>query len=173
MVNDTAEDVEIDMNIVALAMDGNRVPLKSANGTCTSDKAATLTDIDMDSLPDGAILAWNFIASNGMTGEGHHVRDTYKALELQPAGLEFSVGPLKNGQFEIDVTAAGLALFIMLEADQPGRYSDNLFDLAAGETRRIIFTPKGAGPQPHFRIFDLHTCQSSPNPGIETMRRKA
>lgn len=173
MVNDTAEDVEIDMNIVALTMDGNRVPLKSANGTCATDKAATLTEIDMDSLPDGAILAWSFIASNGMTGEGHHVRDTYKALELQPAGLDLSVGPLKNGQSEIDVTAAGLALFVMLEADQPGRYSDNLFDLSAGETRRIIFTPKADGPQPHFRIFDLHSCQSSPNPGIETMQRKA
>ena len=94
-------------------------------------------------------------------------------LDLQPAGLDLSVSPLKNGQFEIDVTAAGLALFVMLEADQPGRYSDNLFDLSAGETRRIIFTPKAGGPQPHFHIFDLHTCQSSPNPDIETMRRKA
>jgi beta-mannosidase len=115
----------------------------------------------MDSLPEGAILAWNFIASNGMTGEGHHVRDTYKALELQPAGLTFSVKTLKNDQFEIDVTATGLALFVMLEADQVGRYSDNLFDLAAGETRRIIFTPKTGSGQPQFRIFDLHTCQSS------------
>jgi len=160
MVNDTAEDVEIDMNIVALTMDGNRVPLKSANGTCTTDKAATLTDIDMSSLPDGTILAWSFIASNGMTGEGHHVRDTYKALELLPAGLTLTTSSLKNGQFEIDVTASGLALFVMLEADQPGRYSDNHFDLAAGETRRIIFTPKAGGGQPHFRVFDLHGCQS-------------
>lgn len=84
MVNDTAEDVEIDMNIVALTMEGNRVPLKSANGTCGTDKAATLTEIDMDSLPDGSILARNFIASNGMTGEGHHVRDTYKSLGSSP-----------------------------------------------------------------------------------------
>jgi beta-mannosidase len=96
-----------------------------------------------------------------MTGEGHHVRDTYKSLELQPAGLTFSTATLKNGQLEIDVTAAGLALFVMLEADQPGRYSDNLFDLAAGETRRIIFTPKAGSGQPQFRIFDLYTCRSS------------
>ena len=52
----------------------------------------------------------------------------------------------------------------MLESPTAGRYSDNAFDLCAGESRRIIFTPNTAlpaGALPEFRIYDLYTCQSA------------
>ncbi|WP_288425699.1 glycoside hydrolase family 2 protein [uncultured Agrobacterium sp.] len=160
MVNDTMEDVEIDMNIFALTMDGTRIPLKSGSGTCGPDAAAVLTGIDLDQLPQDALLSWNFIASNGMTGEGHHVRDTYKALDLHPSGLNHTVKLLDDGRFEVEVQADGLALFVMIEADVIGRYSDNLFDLAAGETRRIVFSPDANSGKPAFRVFDLYTSQS-------------
>ncbi|WP_416408758.1 beta-mannosidase [Agrobacterium rosae] len=161
-VNDTAEEVEIDMNIFALSTDGTRTPLKSASGSCGPDAAVIMTEIDMKQLAEGALLSWNFIASNGMTGEGHHVPDTYKAIDLQPSGLEHSVKPLGDGQFEVEVSATGLALFVMIEADVAGRYSDNLFDLAAGETRRIVFaaTDKAQTSRPVFKIFDLFSSQS-------------
>ncbi|MGP4689954.1 beta-mannosidase [Agrobacterium cavarae] len=162
MVNDTLDDVEIDMNIFALALDGVRIPLKSASGTCGPDAASLLTAIDLDQIPAGALLSWNFIASNGMLGEGHHVRDTYKALDLRPSGLSHQVTGLDNGDFEVEVQAQGLALFVMVEADIAGRYSDNLFDLAAGESRRIVFSPsdKSQTAKPSFKLFDLYTSQS-------------
>ncbi len=162
MVNDMAEEVDIDMNIFALSTDGTRTPLKSASGTCGPDAATDMTEIDLSQLPDGTLLSWNFIASNGMTGEGHHVPETYKALELQPSGLEQHVKALSDGQFEIEISARGLALFVMIEADIPGRYSDNLFDLAAGETRRIVFSArdKDFPSHPTFKIFDLFSSQS-------------
>jgi len=162
MVNDTLDDVEIDMNIFAMALDGVRIPLKSANGTCGPDAASLLTEIDLDQVPTGALLSWNFIASNGMLGEGHHVRDTYKALDLRPSGLSHQVTALDNGDFELEVQAQGLALFVMVEADTAGRYSDNLFDLAAGESRRIVFSPsdKSRTGKPSFKLFDLYTSQS-------------
>lgn len=162
MVNDTPDDVEIDMNIFALALDGVRIPLKSANGTCGPDAAASLTEIDLDQLAPGALLSWNFIASNGMMGEGHHVRETYKALDLRPSVLSHQVKTLDNGDMEVEVKAEGLALFVMVEADVAGRYSDNLFDLAAGESRRIVFSPsdKSQTAKPSFKLFDLYTSQS-------------
>ncbi len=162
MVNDTPDDVEIDMNIFALALDGVRIPLKSASGTCGPDAAALLTEIDLHQLPAGALLSWNFIASNGMMGEGHHVRETYKALDLRPSVLTHQVSTLDNGDVEVEIVAEGLALFVMLEADVAGRYSDNLFDLAAGERRRIVFSPsdKAQTGKPAFKVFDLYTAQS-------------
>lgn len=162
MVNDMAEEVDIDMNIFALSTDGTRTPLKSASGTCGPDAATDMTEIDLSQLAEGTLLSWNFIASNGMTGEGHHVPETYKALELQPSGLEQHVKALSDGQFEIEISARGLALFVMIEADIPGRYSDNLFDLAAGETRRIVFSArdKDFPLHPTFKIFDLFSSQS-------------
>jgi beta-mannosidase len=69
-----------------------------------------------------------------------------------------------DGGFEVTVTAHGLALFVMLESQTAGRYSDNAFDLAAGESRRVYFTPDIALPSgavPDFRIYDLYTCQSA------------
>lgn len=161
-VNDTAEEVEIDMNIFALSTDGSRTPLKSARGNCGPDAAHVVTEIDLACVPAGALLSWNFIASNGMTGEGHHVVDTYKALDLLPSCLSHSVRALDNGDFEIEVTASGLALFVMIEADGEGRFSDNLFDLAAGETRRVVFSPKNteAMSRPNFQVFDLFSSQS-------------
>ncbi|KIP99129.1 beta-mannosidase [Agrobacterium tumefaciens] len=161
-VNDTMEEVDIDMNIFALATDGTRTPLKSASGVCGPDAAIVMAEIDVSQVAEGALLSWDFIASNGMTGEGHHVAETYKALDLQPSGLTHTVTSREDGQYEVEVTATGLALFVVIEADMAGRYSDNLFDLTAGETRRIVFSPldKAQPSQPSFKIFDLFSSQS-------------
>ncbi|MCI9865585.1 glycoside hydrolase family 2 protein [Rhizobium skierniewicense] len=161
-VNDTMEEVDIDMNIFALATDGTRTPLKSASGVCGPDAAIVMAEIDMSQVAEGALLSWDFIASNGMTGEGHHVAETYKALDLQPSGITHTVTSRDDGQYEVEVMAKGLALFVVIEADVAGRYSDNLFDLTAGETRRIVFSPqdKTQPSQPSFKIFDLFSSQS-------------
>ncbi|MGV1752864.1 beta-mannosidase [Agrobacterium sp. CG674] len=161
-VNDLMEEVDIDMNIFALSTDGTRTPLKSASGVCGPDAAIVMAEIDMSQVAEGALLSWDFIASNGMTGEGHQVAETYKALDLQPSGLTHTVTSLDDGQYEVEVTATGLALFVVIEADVAGRYSDNLFDLTAGETRRIVFSPqdKTQPSQPSFKIFDLFSSQS-------------
>jgi len=68
----------------------------------------------------------------------------------------------ENGTVELTVTAKGLALFVMIESEVEGRYSDNAFDLATGESRRIVFTPAKpvAGGVPAFRIYDLQSSQS-------------
>ncbi|MNU90555.1 hypothetical protein D3C71_804250 [compost metagenome] len=92
--------------------------------------------------------------------------DSYKALELLPASLEMSVSPSGDGSFDILVQSAGLALFVLIESETPGRYSDNAFDLAAGENRKVRFTPSvpaasTPGSPPVFRIYDLQSCQSA------------
>jgi len=163
MVNDTLDTVTIDANLFVLTLSGERIPLKSVQGDCGPDAADLLVALDASEIPADGLLAWSFIASNGMSGEGHFLNGTYKALDLEPSGLETSVTPTGDGTFEVTVAARGLALFVMLESATPGRYSDNAFDLSAGESRRIIFTPDTALPAdtvPDFRIYDLYTCQS-------------
>jgi beta-mannosidase len=164
MVNDTLDTVTIDANLFVLTLSGDRIPLKSVQGDCGPDAADVLVTLDASEIPADGLLAWSFIASNGMSGEGHFLNGTYKALELEPSRLETTVTPTVDGGFEITVSARGLALFVMLESPTAGRYSDNAFDLCAGESRRIIFTPNTAlpaGALPEFRIYDLYTCQSA------------
>lgn len=163
MVNDTAETVTIDVNLFALSTSGDRVPLKSVQGDCPPDRAEVLLRLDSMEIPIGGLLAWSFIASNGMSGEGHFINGAYKALDLLPPGIETEVSALPDGSFELTVTASGLALFIMIESETPGRYSDNAFDLARGESRRIIFTPGtpvSSNQPPAFRLHNLYSCQS-------------
>ncbi|MDL2405658.1 glycoside hydrolase family 2 protein [Rhizobium calliandrae] len=163
LVNDTSADVTVDIAVSLLKLDGERVPLASAHAACTSDQAVTAFSIDALQVPADCLLAWHFTASNGMSGEGHYVHGTYKALELQPAGLTVQREEIEeNGTVEFTVTARGLALFVMIESETEGRYSDNAFDLGAGESRRIVFTPAKpyAGSVPDFRFYDLQSSQS-------------
>ena len=162
LVNDTIDDITVTINLSMVALDGRRTSLRSVEAVCSPDAAVTAITLPAtDILPQG-ILFWSFTASNGTGGEGHFVPGTYKALELQAPGLETLVSPTGDGSFDILVEASGLALFVMVESDTPGRYSDNAFDLAAGENRRITFTPSvpGAGT-PAFRTYDLYSCQAA------------
>ena len=162
LVNDTTEDVTITLDLSLLTLKGERRPLRSVAAVCTPDAAVTALSLPTTDIPDGMILAWTFTASNGMHGDGHHAPGNYKALELEPAGLELIVSPAGDGGFDLDITARGLALFVLVESITPGRYSDNGFDLASGESRSIRFTP--AAPTdaiPQFRIYDLYSCQAA------------
>jgi beta-mannosidase len=164
LVNDTAADVTVDLAVSLLKLDGERAPLTTAHAVCTPDAAVTALSIASSQVPADALLAWHFTASNGMGGEGHYVHGTYKALDLLPAGLSvLREEREENGTVELTVTAKGLALFVMIESETDGRYSDNAFDLAAGESRRITFTPSTPLPQgvlPDFRFYDLQSSQS-------------
>ena len=168
LVNDTAADVTVSLSLSLLTLAGERRDLQAIETVCGPDAAVTALTISAASVPRDCLLAWSFTASNGMGGSGHHVMESYKALDLQPAGLVMSVSPAGDGCFDILVEAKGLALYVMIEADMPGRYSDNAFDLAAGENRRITFNPSIVdassnldGVAPQFRIYDLYSCQQA------------
>ena len=65
-----------------------------------------------------------------------------------------------DGTYSVTVNSRGLALFVVVEADIKGRYSDNVFDMTAGETRTLTFRPDEVGSVPTFRWYDLHSCQT-------------
>jgi len=162
LVNDTPADVTVTINLSLLTLKGERTRLRSVEAVCTPDAAVTVLTLPASDIPAASILAWSFTASDGTGGEGHYVHGTYKALELEPAGLELSVSPAGDGAFDLLVQARGMALFVLIESATPGRYSDNAFDLTAGESRRITFTPAvPGGTVPQFRIYDLHSCQAA------------
>ena len=86
--------------------------------------------------------------------------NAYKTLDLLPSGLTHTVAQV-DGRHEITLASAGLALFVMIEADCEGCFSDNAFDMLAGESRTIIFTPRKRGATPSFVVRDLQSCQAT------------
>jgi beta-mannosidase len=165
VVNDTLDPVSVDLALHVITMTGEVRPLTSVQAMCGPDAAVTAVEVEADRIPAGCLLGWTFTVSNGMGGQGHHVHGTYKALELEPAGLTvLREEREEDGSIELTVTARGLALFVMIESATDGRYSDNAFDLTAGESRRIVFTPSAPlepGTMPEFRFYDLQSCQSA------------
>ena len=161
MVNDTTGITEVSADFFTVNMAGVATPLTHAAGSCRSDAASTLLSIPASSIPDGSILMWNFRSSDGSEGSGHHVNGTYKQLELEPAGLSARTSSKADGAHEITLSSKALALFVMIEANVAGRFSDNAFDMTAGESRTITFTPDNAGAAAEFTIRDLHSCQAS------------
>jgi beta-mannosidase len=160
MVNDMADNIEVSAEVYTVSLDGREVPLKSGRATCRPDKAMTLMSIPVSDIPDGHLLFWDFKTSAGSEGRGHHAVSTYKALDLQPAGLEHEVKTV-DGKYEISLSSSGPALFVLIEADCEGRFSDNAFDMLAGESRTITFTPQEAGAAPNFVVRDLQSCQAT------------
>ena len=161
MVNDTTGIVEVSADFFTVGMDGAATPLTHAAGSCRPDAASTLISIPAGSIPEGSIMMWSFRSSDGSEGRGHHVNGTYKQLELAPAGLSARTVRKADGAHEITLASKALALFVMIEANVAGRFSDNAFDMTAGESRTITFTPEDAGAAAEFTIRDLHSCQAA------------
>ncbi|CAK7256542.1 MULTISPECIES: glycoside hydrolase family 2 protein [unclassified Shinella] len=160
VVNDTVEAVAVKLDTWLVPLSGERRPYRSAEGRCGPDRAEMLFSVFSADLPEDTLLFWSFEASNGMRGEGHHVHGTYKALELEPSGLTLDVSPREDGAVAVTASVSGLALHVMLEADVAGRWSDNAFDLTAGERKTVIFTPAERGAVPKIHWLDLHSCQT-------------
>ncbi|MFY0578117.1 glycoside hydrolase family 2 protein [Cystobacter fuscus] len=160
MVNDTPQPTGISAEFFTVSMDGQRSPLTTARGTCRPDAASTLISLPASSVPKGSLLVWSYSASDGSSGRGHHVNGTYKQLELEPPGLSARTVRSADGGYEITLSSKGLALFVMIEADIEGRFSDNAFDLTAGESQTVFFTPAEQGAEAEFTLRDLYSCRA-------------
>jgi beta-mannosidase len=80
-----------------------------------------------------------------------------KFLQLPLQQCMVSVQPAANGAFPVTIGAATLQKGVALEAAVPGRWSDNYFDLAPGESRTLLFTPEtpiGYLQQPKLRTLN-------------------
>jgi len=161
MVNDLADNIEISVDLYTVSLAGRKTPLKTARATCRPDKAMVLTTLDASEIAADALLFWDFHTSAGTGSRGHHVMTTYKALDLEPAGLGHVVEPQADGSVAITLSSKGLALFVSIEADCAGRFSDNAFDMLAGESRTIVFIPEARGAVPSFVVRDLQSCQAT------------
>ncbi|MEO6298245.1 MAG: glycoside hydrolase family 2 protein, partial [Paracoccaceae bacterium] len=78
-----------------------------------------------------------------------------------PPRLTHEVSRVEAG-YEITITTEKLALFVAVEANQPGRFSSNANALFPGFPAIITFTPATAGVDPKFTLRDLHSATYGP-----------
>jgi beta-mannosidase len=139
-VNDRRDVVDMRMAIRFVPAIGEPDPSQVINIEGLGSHAREVHRIGARDVKENGIYLYAWEAGAGEKGRNHFVATHYKALALAPSRLsaEFEED---DHALSITISAASLALFVAVECDVPGAYSDNYFDLLAGEEHTILFTP--------------------------------
>jgi beta-mannosidase len=162
-VNDTRDVVDLTVTALATGMDGQVRRLAGAVAAVGTDAAVTVMRI-----PAGDVAADEMLALTWTDGAVHRGGDVfvphpYKSYPLHPARIAMQVAAV-GAAWQITLSAQSLALFVAVEADQPGRFSLNAFTLFPGHDATVVFTPKAGGARPTFTLRDLWSATHSPIP---------
>jgi beta-mannosidase len=113
-----------------------------------------------DALAPGEILSFVW-QGEGTHGRDLHLPKPWKAYDLLPSGLTAEVAQ-DGPRWRITLTSRALAPYATVEADVPGRFSDNAVTLIPGTPVTITFTPQQADATPCFTFRDLHSATYGP-----------
>ncbi|WP_299046224.1 glycoside hydrolase family 2 protein [uncultured Tateyamaria sp.] len=157
VVNDGQGEVDVDVMVYAASPSGTLRALGQA-----SVAAPVSQSVSALAVPDGAlaldeVLWFDWTTRGAAGGSDHFAPVPYKGLPLLPSGLSVKVTE-GDGHWLVTLTASALALFVAVEADQPGRFSDNAFDLLPGRPVTLRFVPAAPGATPAFTVRDLHSA---------------
>ncbi|OZA12177.1 MAG: beta-mannosidase, partial [Rhodobacterales bacterium 17-64-5] len=153
-INDLDHALTLTVTAHAVTMDGTtrELAMQTLNLATSAEKALTVE------VAEGEMLAYTWADTTGIhKGGDHFAPRPYKTYDLKPANLIHQVRNLGHAH-EITVTADALALFVALEADQPGRFSHNAFALFPGHPATVTFTPASAEVEPRFTSRDLQSA---------------
>lgn len=156
-INDTLEPVTLEVDTYAVALSGEVRQLATQKPTVLPDAALTVTMIANGTLGADEVLSFTWRSPGAPVQGDIFAPRAWKTYDLLPAGLTHTVASSDTG-WTITVTAQRLGLFVTLEADLPGRFSDNAFTLFPGYPAEVTFTPKTPGATPVFTLRDLHSA---------------
>lgn len=137
-VNDTPDAVNLNVIVKSASFDGRETPLAEVAVAAPSDRAVDAAWLNARDIGADNLLLFEFTASDGSAGRGHHVLQPYKRLPLADPGLAIS-SRIENGKALVTVSAQRPALFVSLETDAGGRFEDCGFELLGGEERTLRF----------------------------------
>lgn len=159
-IHDHLDKRSLQVTAYAANMAGVLRKLGEGKAQITSAENAVLLHVSNDDLRAGEVLYFEWQDSQGQISSDHIAPVPYKALDLQNADVSYSVAQTDH-DFAITLNASALALFVAMEADIPGRFSDNAFTLVPNKDTTITFTPDTPGPveqTPNFILRDLFTA---------------
>lgn len=154
-VNDGAGPVRITVTARAASMSGDLRKLAQATVSVPVDAATPVLTLPPDALLDGEILVFGW--TGDATGADIHAPRPWKSYDLIPPQVETTVQRDGAG-YRLTLSATALAPFVSVEADVPGRFSDNAVTLVPGHPSTLIFMPADPASVPQFTTRDLHSA---------------
>lgn len=166
VVSDLPTMQTVSIQVAAVAMSGAMRPIAEVSVEAWPNKALEILTLDHGTLNEGEVFAFTWQAGEDMFGAPLDGGDIYapnpwKTYDLLPPRITQDVTE-KEGGFEITLTSEALGLYVSLEADVPGRFSNNAFALFPAQKAVITFTPDQAGAAPNFALRDLHSATYGP-----------
>jgi beta-mannosidase len=157
-VNDGLAPVALTVTAQAVAMTGKTRALATATVEVGPDAALVVMTLAPGALTEGEVLAFGWqVALGDVRGSDLFAPLPWKAYDLLPPEVTMEVTADGAG-WALTLSAEALAPFTAIEADQPGRFSDNAIALFPGDPARITFTPAAPGPAPRFTLRHLHAA---------------
>jgi len=157
-INDNAAAVTISVDAMAVDMAGTRRPLRQQTCTVAPDAALAVMMISADEVQDGEMLAYDWHDAQGALIAGDtFAPKAYKTYDLLAPNLIHTF-TRADGSYHFTITAEKLALFVAVESDLPGRFSQNAFTVFPGHNAHVTFAPTQPGPAPRFTVRDLHSA---------------
>ncbi len=163
-VNDTRADVPLHLVASAAALDGTlreiaRTALVVPTATATLGAIIPEGTLGQDEI---LVFRWDH---GGQSQSDIFAPRPWKSYDLRPSGLsctpEVPAGAARPAQV-LTLSVRNLGLFAAIEADRPGRFSDNALILFPGQPTRITFTPDVPGPPATFTLRDLRSATYPP-----------
>jgi beta-mannosidase len=159
-VHDLPEVFELSLEVSVVSFSGVTTVLYSDKVKLSSEAGLELTRINLNMISSESILFLNWTDELGRPQRNHVTPQPYKFLNLPRPELTFDT-TVKGGALSIAITAKHIALYVSAECDVAGHFSDNAFDLLAGESRVITFTPDNPADLPRAKdtllIRDLYS----------------
>lgn len=145
------------LDVFALSMSGEKRNIASKTVTVDTDVAIDVLDVAQDELSVDDILFYEWTDQIGQKMRDHFAPNPYKSYQLPDPNLQFETEH-KDGTYYLTLTADKLALFVSVEADISGRFSDNGFIVLPDEELTISFIPKSTQTKPEFVVRDLRNA---------------
>jgi len=150
--NDKASSLPVRLEVTAWTTDGRRLHRRTtsvrlpANG---SRRVATLKYADLGlSRPERELVHVRLVDGREILSENTHYFSPAKYIQWPAPRFRLDVKADRNGM-RIDIGSSVAARAVCLAADRwEGRFSDNFFDLAPGQSRTIRWTPEADTPSP-------------------------
>jgi len=162
-VNDGNSPVTVEAGLRAIVTNGQVKHIQSLSASASPDKAGTLGHVALDEIGADSFLFLDWQASDGSAGRSHFSPLPYKAHRLEAPELALQA-ERDGGIVQLSLTAQKPAFHVVVEADQGGHFSDNVFDMLPGETVSLTFTPDDPSASVDaaaFVVRDLHSSYAS------------
>lgn len=148
-VNDMADAQNVTLTASAVNLAGETRELATASETI-GEQSKTLLAVNEADLGKDEMLFFAWETADGQSGSDLYAPKPYKDYDLLAADVSMK----QNGN-ELTLSADALALFVTVEADCPGRFTDNAVTVLPGQLVTVTFLPEEQGATPTFSLRDL------------------